>query len=117
MSIRSFMPVLLAAFAGVASAQASAPAEQMPAEPAAAASAVAPATAAAPAAAPAASGATKTAAAPVQRCHKEYPTGSNLPKTVCESEMPSDLDQMRQRELENLKHTVTPGVRGVGSGG
>jgi hypothetical protein len=110
MSVRSFIPALLAACAGVASAQATAPAVEAAAEPAAAASAAAPE-------APAASGAAKTAAAPVQRCHKEYPTGSNLPKTVCETEMPSDLDQMRQRALDNLKHTVTPGVRGIQAGG
>jgi hypothetical protein len=113
MSVRSFIPALLVAFAGAASAQATAPAAETPAEPAAAASAAAPANAAAPAA----SAATKTAAAPVQRCHKEYPTGSNLPKTVCDAEMPSDLDQMRQRALDDLKHTVTPGLRGVGGGG
>ena len=112
MFARSLIPALLAAFAGVASAQGTAPAAEAPAEPAAAASAAA----AAPAA-PAASAATKTAATPVQRCHKEYPTGSNLPKTVCETEMPSDLDQMRQRALDNLKHTVTPGVRGIQAGG
>ena len=110
---RSLIPALLAAFAGVASAQGTAPAAEAPAEPAAAASAAAPANAAAPAA----SAATKTAATPVQRCHKEYPTGSNLPKTVCDAEMPTDLDQMRQRALDDLKHTVTPGVRGIQAGG
>jgi hypothetical protein len=109
MFARSLIPALLAAFAGVASAQGTAPAAEAPAEPAAAASAAA----AAPAA-PAASAATKTAATPVQRCHKEYPTGSNLPKTVCETEMPADLDQMRQRALDDLKHTVQPGLRAIG---
>jgi len=88
MFARSLIPALLAAFAGVASAQGTAPAAEAPAEPAAAASAAA--------AAPAA------------------PTGSNLPKTVCETEMPADLDQMRQRALDDLKHTVQPGLRAIG---
>jgi hypothetical protein len=114
MTVRFIVSAMLAACAGVASAQATAPAAEVPAEPAVAASAAAQATAADPAAA-AASATTKTAAAPVQRCHKEYPTGSNLPKTVCETQMPSDLDQMRQRALDDLKHTVTPGLRGIGS--
>jgi hypothetical protein len=110
MLARSLVPALLSACASVASAQATTPATEASAEPDAAASA-----GAAAAAAPAASAAPKTAAAPVQRCHREYPTGSNLPKTVCETQMPSDLDQMRERALDDLKHKVTPGLRVIGS--
>ena len=111
MSVRSLIPALLAALACLASAQATALAAEVQAEPAAAASAVPPATAVASAA----SAAAKTAAVPVQRCHKEYLTGSNLPKTVCETEIPSDLEENRQRALDDLRHTVTPTSRGVGS--
>src|ERR1700760_2565130 len=93
MPYRLLASALLIALAGHAAAQATAP----------------DATGAAPAAAPAAPEAAASAAvektaaaAPQQRCHREYPTGSNLPKTVCES---AD-DSQHARELDDLKQAM-----------
>jgi hypothetical protein len=103
MTFRSLLAALVLASAGPAPAQDAAPApapdtKDAPAQAAPDATASAPAT---------------TAAAPPQRCHKEYRTGSNLPKTVCESASESDLERMRIQALEDLKHRVQPGLRAV----
>ena len=122
MHARSFVPALILIFAGIASAQnvapvadaatpAAAAANPAPvAAPAAADTSTEPATVAA--AAPAASAAAKPAA-PQQRCHKELPTGSSLPKTVCEVDDP-DMDHARERALDDLKHAVHSGTRAAG---
>ena len=113
MQFRSLIPALMVALAGAAFAQATAPAPE-PATPAQAAAPAAPATAATSEAAAEPAADTKTAAAPQQRCHKEYRVGSNLPKTVCETEKDSDTEHMREQALDDLKHAVRGGTRTVG---
>ena len=111
MQARSIVPAMLAVLAAIASAQNTAPIPEADAahpaptadagtEPAAAVAAVTAASAAKP--------------APQQRCHKEYPLGSNVPKTVCETPVDPDLDQMRIRALDDLKNAVRPGLRVIG---
>jgi hypothetical protein len=117
MHARLIVPSLLVVLAGFASAESAEPAAANAATvatPAPAAPATQPA-AADEAAAPAS--AVKVAAAPQQRCHKEYPTGSNLPRTVCTTAPDPDADRARDRALDDLQHAVHPSYRGVGAGG
>jgi len=125
--VRLLVPALMLALAGIASAQATAPtadaatpapvaAPAAPTAPAAPAPVTAPATpesavAAEPAAA---ASAAKTAAAPQQRCHKEYPIGSSLPKTVCTTELDPDMERARERAIDDLKHAVRSGLQAPG---
>ena len=102
MQLRTLLPALLVSFAGVASAQATAP-DAAPASMPDAAQAAAPA-------ASAGSAPVRTAAdQPQQRCHKEIRVGSNLPKTVCE---PAPTEQERaklQDDWRNEVHSHTQG--------
>ena len=57
-----------------------------------------------------------TASAPQQVCHREMPTGSNLPRTVCE---PAVSDADRRIELDKIQSQIrqqTP-QRAPGAGG
>jgi len=118
MQFRMLVPTAMIALSGIASAQATAPAAE-PATPATAATestpAPAPAVPAVEAAQPVA--AASAAEKPKQRCHKEYPTGSNLPKTVCDTERNSADEAARANAMEELKHTVRSPARNPGGGG
>jgi hypothetical protein len=109
MLVRSIIPTLLITFAGLASAQATAPTPEQAAPAADSTAASAPASAA--------SDAEKTAAAaPKQRCHKEYRVGSNIPTTVCDKAAETQEERlMREHALDELKHAVKSGYSAVGN--
>ena len=126
MQFRMFVPAAMIALSGIASAQATAPAaeaatpapaatESTPATPATSATPATPATPATEAAQPvAAASATEK---PKQHCHREYPTGSNLPKTVCDTERDPDAERARAQGLDELRHAVRSPVKNPGQGG
>ena len=114
MQFRMLVPAALIAVSGLASAQATAPAAEA-AKPATAATESTPATPATEAAQPVA--AASAAEKPKQRCHKEYPTGSNLPKTVCDTERDPEVERARAQALDELRHAVRSPATNPGGGG
>jgi Flp pilus assembly protein CpaB len=85
-----------------------------------AASAFASDAASAPQAVAASGAAVQTAAAPVQSkvvCHRELPTGSTIPRTVCRTESPSDEAQRAQTQHELANDAQRNRMITVHSGG